>query len=301
MFGDGAFTYIVDWAQTELHIDLVTCAANSHVPRAENAIQFAKERVRSVQSETPFDRYPKIFTIKLLKRVVVLINSFRRKSGVHPVMSPNQILFGKKFNTPLCKIGELVMVYDVTADNKTTIPRAFYALYIGPNNSGTCNQVFKLSTMRIVTSLKCKSIPMPDNIIEVVNDLGRQDGMPSGIEFRNIHHESTLADLFADKDLNDDNSNASHNDWGLNKNHKVDLQKITFDNHVDGTEVQDLNIANEDILQLYDGSDLSRNIGVQHNQEDQPNHFGAPAANEDDLDKHLEDYVEGDTVNEGVD
>ena len=63
-------------------------------------------------------------------------------------------------------------------------------------------------------------------------------------KFRNIHHESTLADLFADKDLNDDDSNASDNDWGLNKNPKVDLKKIRFDHHVDGTEVQDLNIVN---------------------------------------------------------
>ena len=42
--------------------------------------------------------------------------------------------------------------------------------------------------------------------------------MPSGIEFCNIHHESTLADLFADEDLNDDNRSTSDNDWGLNTN-----------------------------------------------------------------------------------
>ena len=71
-----------------MHIDLVTCAADSHVPRAENVIRFVKERLRAIQSETPFDRYPKRFTIEMLKRVVVLINLFRSKSGVHPVMSP---------------------------------------------------------------------------------------------------------------------------------------------------------------------------------------------------------------------
>ena len=76
--------------------------------------------------QNTFKRYPKRFTIKLLKRVVVLINSLRRKSGVYPVMSPRQILFGKKFKTPLCKIGELVMAYDVTVDNKTTTPRCAY-------------------------------------------------------------------------------------------------------------------------------------------------------------------------------
>ena len=243
------------------------------MPRAENTIRFVKERVRGVQSETSFDRYPKRFTIELLKRVVVLINSLRRKSGVHPVMSLRQTLFSKKFKTPLCKIGELVMSYDVTANNKTTIPRVFYALYIGSNNSGTGHQVFKLSSKRLVTSPKCKPVPMPDDIIKVVSDLGIQDGMPSDIEFRSIHNESTPADLFADEDLNDDVSNVSDNNWGLNKNPEEDLKKTMFNDHVDGTEVQDLNINNEDILHLYDGSDLSCNIGVQQEQEDQHNHF----------------------------
>ena len=117
---------------------------------------------------------------------------------------------------------------------------------------------------------------MPDGVIQVVNYRRIQYGMPSGIELCNIHHESTLVDLFADDNLNDDNSNASDNDWGLNKNPEEDLKKITFDNHVDGSEVQDLNIENEDILHLYDGGDLSRNIGVQHKQKDQHNHFGGP-------------------------
>ena len=127
-------------------------------------------------------------------------------------MSPRQILFGKKFKILLCKIGELVMVYDVTADNKTSIPRAFYALYIGPNDSGTGYQVFKLLSKRLVTTPKFKLIPIPDDVIQAVNDMGIQEVMPNEIKYRNIHHESTLADLFADKDLNDDDSNASNND-----------------------------------------------------------------------------------------
>ena len=58
----------------------------------------------------------------MTKRAIVLINSFRRKSGLHSVMSPRQILFGKKFKTPLRKMGELVLAYDVRANNKTSQP-----------------------------------------------------------------------------------------------------------------------------------------------------------------------------------
>ena len=80
MFGDREFEPLFDWEQSELHIDLVICTADSHVPRAKNTIRFVKERLRAIQSETPFDRYPNRFTIKMLKCVVIFFNSFRIKN-----------------------------------------------------------------------------------------------------------------------------------------------------------------------------------------------------------------------------
>ena len=73
---------------------------------------------------------------------------------------------------------------------------------------------------------------MSDDVIQVVNDMGEQDGMPNGIQFCNICHESTLVDLFVDADLHDNGSCASDNDPGLNKNPKDDLKKIKFYNLV---------------------------------------------------------------------
>ena len=96
------------------------------------------------------------------------------------------------------------------------------------------DQVFKLLSKQLVTTPKSKPVHMPEDVIQVVNDMGEQDDMPNGIQFCNTYHESTLADLFADNDLHDDNSCASDNDWGLNKKPEEDLKKITFDNHVDG-------------------------------------------------------------------
>ena len=98
-FGDNKFDHLKGWMRGELHINLDTCAADSHVPRAKNAIRFEKERRRSIQYETLFNKYPKRLTIKMAKRATILINSFRKKSGVHAMMSPRQILFGKKFKT----------------------------------------------------------------------------------------------------------------------------------------------------------------------------------------------------------
>ena len=80
----------------------------------------------------------------MVKRDTILINSFNRKSGVHPVMILRQILFRKAFKTPLSKIGELVITYNVTGNNDTRRPKAFYLLYIVPINSGTGHVVFKV-------------------------------------------------------------------------------------------------------------------------------------------------------------
>mgnify|MGYP005669607397 CR=1 FL=1 len=64
------------------------------------------------------------------------------------------------------------MVYNVTANNKSLHPRIFYALYIGPNDSSTGHLVFKLSMKQLITTPKCKPVPMPEDIIQAVNEMG---------------------------------------------------------------------------------------------------------------------------------
>ena len=41
---------------------------------------------------------------------------------------------------------------------------------------------------------------MPDNLIEVVNQMGEDDGSPDGIVFYNILKESTIDDMYKDVD-----------------------------------------------------------------------------------------------------
>ena len=132
----------------------------------------------------------------MTKRVTVLINSFKRKPGVYSVISPRQIIFGKKFKTPLCKTEELVLTYDVQASNKTSKPRAFYTLYIGLNYGGTGHSVFKLSIKNMIITPRYKPIPMPDDVIEVVNQMEKDEGMPDGIMFCNILKEPNLDDMY---------------------------------------------------------------------------------------------------------
>ena len=74
-----------------------------------------------------------------------------------------------------------------------------------------------------------------------------------------------------------------------------------FDDHVDDNEVEDLNIDNKDTLHLNDGNNLSRNIGVQHKQEDPHNHFGGPVVDKYQPNQHLEGHNKGNNIDKEVD
>ena len=85
---------------SEQGITLMCCDTNSHVPFIERAIRFVKERVRCVRSMLPkrIKRVPARLMRELVISTVKMINSIRRKGGVHPVMSPRQIITGRMTN-----------------------------------------------------------------------------------------------------------------------------------------------------------------------------------------------------------
>ena len=92
---------------------------------------------------------------------------------------------------------------------------------------------------------------IPDDVIQVVNDIGKQEVAPDGIHFRNIHHESILLDLFANNGLYDNDSYASNADWKIGKKAEKYLKKIEFNINVKNNEINDLN--NKDAVHLKDG------------------------------------------------
>ena len=116
--------------------------------------------------------------------------------------------------------------------------------------------------------------------------------MPDGIQFHNIHHESTLSDLYADKvDHKDDNSCASDEDWKDRKNPEDDLKNLVSDVDVDDDEANDLvdDLNDKDTIHLNDGfSDIKDivNDRVQHEEDNQQHHFGGPIENKGEQYNH---------------
>jgi hypothetical protein len=95
---DGAFESIKHELQDEPYqITLSTCDADRHVETVERQIRFLKERIRAVRLMMPYKRIPKRFTIEMVHKVTMLINSLPKSNGIHSVLLPRDIVTGKKF------------------------------------------------------------------------------------------------------------------------------------------------------------------------------------------------------------
>jgi hypothetical protein len=95
---DGAFESIKQELQDDpYHVTLSTCDADRHVETVERQIRFLKERIQSVRFMMPYKKLPKRFTIVMVHKVTMLINSLPKQNGIHSILSPREIVTGKKF------------------------------------------------------------------------------------------------------------------------------------------------------------------------------------------------------------
>ena len=62
------------------------------------------------------------------------------------------------------------MAYDTNSADSILYLRTFYALYIGLNNNGIGHLIFKLSTKKILTTMKYQPVPVPENLIKTISE-----------------------------------------------------------------------------------------------------------------------------------
>jgi hypothetical protein len=199
------------------HVTLSTCDADRHVETVERQIRFLKERIRAVRLMMPYKKIPKRFTIEMVHKVTMLINSLPKQNGIHYVLSPREIGTGKKFRCPSIKIGQYVQGH-TGGSNSTKQERSVDALYIGCADNGSGHVVFKLNMKQPVSVNPVTVIPTSEATMNTVNDIGEQESQPEGIEFSDLNGRITLQD-FADNG-NDEDSNASDEDFKIDEEYK---------------------------------------------------------------------------------
>jgi hypothetical protein len=218
---DGAFESIKHELQDDpYNVTLSTCDADRHVETVERQIRFLKERIRAVRMMMPYSKLPKRFTIEMVHKVTMLINSLPKQNGIHSILSPREIVTGKKFRCPSIRIGQYVQGH-TGGSNDTDEERSIDALYIGRADNGSGHMVFKLNTKQPVSVNRVTVIPTSDATINTVNAIGEQENQPEGIEFSDLNGRITLHDFAAND--NDDDSNASDDDFKMDGEYEDEM------------------------------------------------------------------------------
>jgi hypothetical protein len=172
---------------SDMAITLNVTSANEHVPQIERQIRTIKERARATRHSLPFEYIPALMMIELVYFSTMWINAFPPKGGVSGNISPRGILTGTQFDyTKHCKIpfGSYVQTHEEPDITNTQAARTGGAICLGP--TGNLQGSFKflnLRTGRLITRRNWTSLPMPNEVIERVNALGKAEGQPSLLTF----------------------------------------------------------------------------------------------------------------------
>lgn len=104
------------------------------------------------------------------------MNSLRRKDGIHPTLSPREIVTGKKFCVPRNEIDDYVQAHTLCKNNNgATIEQTVDAPYLGTSDDNDGNDVFTLSTRHKISVNKISMIPITTDIIDKVNNIEKYE------------------------------------------------------------------------------------------------------------------------------
>ena len=230
VIGDGAFKCIkANLSKRE--IKFTPCIAKKHVPQAERCIRDIKNRIRFARMRMPYKKIPKRLVIEILKLAAKLKSSLVNPfDNIHPIMSPRQLVTGIPLRLAELEIGQFVQAHTGgTSSTEKDKERTSDAIYIGRTDNGNGHEVLKMSTGQVVTVNKVTVIPVNNDHIARVNQMGALDGKCDGIVISNFYGDVTINDL--DAEAGDDDSNASDNDFKFDKSdqHEWDDNKKTED------------------------------------------------------------------------
>jgi hypothetical protein len=113
----------------------------------------------------------------------MLMNSIPKKGGIHRIISPRELITGKKLRVPEHHIDQYVQGH-TGGNNDTGKERSVDALYIGRAGNGSGHVVFKLSTKQRVSVNRVTAITPTADHIKLVEDIAKAENQPEGLEAR---------------------------------------------------------------------------------------------------------------------
>jgi hypothetical protein len=158
------------------------------VPKIEHQIRVIKERVRATRHSLPFKVIPLTMLIQLIYSSILWIYAFPPKSGVSTNLSPRNIMTGIQFDyyQKHCQLqfGSYVQAHQEPSPTNTQEAQTVGAICLGPTGNIQGSYKFlNLRTGKRITRRSWTLLPMPQEVIDCVNQLGRTDGQPKLLTF----------------------------------------------------------------------------------------------------------------------
>ena len=133
------------------------------------------------------------------------LNAFPSKNGVSDTISPGTLLTGivPDFNKHYkLNFGSYVQTHEENAPRNSMATRTIGAITLGPDNSQQGGYWFmSLNTGKKIHRRNWTPLPMSDEVVSRVEQLGKKDGQPNLLVFTDKHGENLLEGPQEDDDL----------------------------------------------------------------------------------------------------
>ena len=189
----------------EIGITLNETSRDEHVGDIERYICTVTERMMVIYNTIPFHKALARLVVKMAKTAIFWLNAFPISGGASGNLSPCTILTGQKVDYKRhCRFqfGEYTQTHE--EHNNSMIPRTVGALALRPVGNGQGSFYFlSISTGRVLNRLHATALPMPDDIIEKIHRMARQQKSNPGFIF--AHRNLDLDEgEYADDDDDDE-------------------------------------------------------------------------------------------------
>jgi Reverse transcriptase (RNA-dependent DNA polymerase) len=191
-----------------------------HVPEAERNNRAIKERFRSTFHRLPYKAIPKVMVKVLTMESAKKMNFFPPQGGISPYYSPRAILHQRTLDyNKHCSIpfGAYVQAHDEPNIKNTQQPRTIDCVYLRyTDNYQGGHQLLDLNTGRTIKRRTVTQIPITQNVIDMVENLAKRDGMNSNLKIESktgevLYDATTFTGVNEDSE-NDENSENSEDD-----------------------------------------------------------------------------------------
>jgi hypothetical protein len=168
-----------------LGITLNTTAQDEHVGEIERYIRTIKERARCMYNSVPYKQMPMRMVVEMIYASVFWLNCFPNANGISRSISPRTMVIGQGIDYDKhCRLefGSYVQTHE--QHDNSMAPRTTGAIALRPTGNAQGGYYFmSLTTGRRISRNRWTPLPMPQDVINRVIEMGQQQHMAEEIEF----------------------------------------------------------------------------------------------------------------------